>query len=169
VCSIPKAGAEFLVISLKGFHVWRNGRHGIGFFFLHLPTLYIVHFLLLTPPVYSKNDGGVEMMTKMMSKEFWTEAEAEAERQQVSGLFYLSRHNSFCELAAQQFERLDKTISSRSFSMHYVFLPVQIQKRPNVVDDCYGVPLGTRSDLILPTPWTNCLYSWKETKQIITS
>jgi hypothetical protein len=48
------------------------------------------------------------MMTKMMSKEFWTEAEAEAERQQVSGLFYLSRHNSFCELAAQQFERLDK-------------------------------------------------------------
>jgi hypothetical protein len=47
--------------------------------FLHLPTMYFVHFLLLTPPVYSKNDGGVEMMTKMMSKEFWTEAEAEAE------------------------------------------------------------------------------------------
>jgi hypothetical protein len=65
--------------------------------FLHLPTLYIVHFLLFAPPVYSKNDGGVEMMMTMMSEEFWTEAETE--RQQVSGLFYLSRHNGFHELA----------------------------------------------------------------------
>jgi hypothetical protein len=43
------------------------------------PPCILYIFLLLTPPVYSKNDGGVEMMTKMMSKEFWTEAEAEAE------------------------------------------------------------------------------------------
>jgi hypothetical protein len=51
--------------------------------FSHLPTLYIVHFLLLTPPVYQKNDGGVEMMTMtattIMSEKFWTEAEAETD------------------------------------------------------------------------------------------
>jgi hypothetical protein len=58
---------------------WRMGTMVSAF--LHLPILYIVHFLLLTPTVYSKNDGGVEMMmtSTMMSEEFWTEAEAEAE------------------------------------------------------------------------------------------
>jgi hypothetical protein len=81
--------------------------------FLHLPTLYIVHFLLLTPPVYSKNDGGVEMMTKVMKQGILDRSRSrsrsrEREREQVSGLFCLSRHKGFCELAAQQFERLDK-------------------------------------------------------------
>lgn len=40
---------------------WRMGATASAF--PHLPTLYIVHFLLLTPPVYQKNDGGVEMMS----------------------------------------------------------------------------------------------------------
>jgi len=68
-----------------------------------LCILYI--FCCLLHPSTQKNDGGVEMTsmttTMMMSEEFLDRSRSRDSR--FWGLFYLSRHNGFHELATRQF------------------------------------------------------------------
>jgi hypothetical protein len=66
---------EVYCISFEDFYVsgWAPRYPGVQ----QLPTLYILQFLLLTPPVYPKKEMEVSRRCdEVMIEDFWTEAEA---------------------------------------------------------------------------------------------
>lgn len=82
---------------------WRMGAMASAF--PHLPTLYIVHFSATYSTRLPKKGWRCrdDVDDDDDDDERGVSGQKQKQRQQVSGLVYLSRHNGFHELATQQF------------------------------------------------------------------